>query len=82
MGVRYLNDGIVATINSYTELEIYRVYETDCLYLICCALGNTPSVRYYNLVHPEMGDDGDAIDRPCEDIVSERLERFGIKVVG
>ena len=28
------------------------------------------------MIHPKEED-----DRPCEDIVSERLERFGIKVV-
>jgi len=75
-GVGYLRDGITAVINKHAELETYRVYKTDCLYLICCALDNNPGIRYYDMIHPKEED-----DRPCEDIVSERLERFGIKVV-
>ena len=63
-------------MDKYAELETYRVYKTDCLYLICRALDNNPGIRYYNMIHPKEED-----DRLCEDIVSERLERFGIKVV-
>lgn len=69
-------DGITAVMDKHVELETYRTYKTDCLYLICCALGNNPGIRYYDMIHPREED-----DRPCEDIVSERLERFGIKVV-
>lgn len=75
-GVEYLRDGMTAIMSKHAELEVYRVYKTDCLYLICCALGNDPGIRYYDVIHPKEED-----DRPCEDIVSERLERFGIKVV-
>lgn len=76
-GVEYLTDGIIASINKHVELEMYRVYETDCLYLLCCALDNNPGMRYYDMIHPTVED-----DRPCEDVTAERLERFGIKVVG
>ena len=66
-------------MDKHVELETYRAYITDCLYLMCCAWGNNPGIRYCTMIHPKEEEDD---NRSCEDIVSERLERFGIKVVG
>lgn len=63
-------------INERNTLETYRVYQTNCLYLLCCALNNNPGVRYKDIIYPIAED-----ERPCDDIVSERLERFGIEVI-
>ena len=55
--------------------EAYRVYVTDCFYVICASLGNKIGRRYYDMLHPEDDrTDGNALAR-------ERLAHFGIKVV-
>ena len=71
---------MVATIEEYADLEKYRVYSTDCLYLICCALGHNPGIRYIDSIRMRE-DDTNNDDRSCDDIVSERLQRFGIEVI-
>lgn len=77
MGIQYLTNGLIATIQEHTELEEYRIYHTNCLYLLCCALNNNPGVRYVDIIHPVEED-----QRSCNDIVLERLSRFGIEVIG
>lgn len=76
LGVTYLTDSIMAAIEEHSEITAYRVYQTDCLYLICGSLGNKPSRRYCDILHPEPKD-----ERSGMEIAEERLERFGIKVV-
>lgn len=77
LGIQYLRDGLVSAVNEHVEIEKYRIYHTDCLYLLCCALNNNPGFRYADMIRPVAEED----TRSCDDIVSERLERFGIKVV-
>lgn len=67
---------IIAAVMASHKEETYRVYETDCLYGIGKALGIGFSKRYYDVLHPQPED-----DRTSEEIMNERLERFGIKVV-
>lgn len=76
MGGGYLAECIIAAANTLRKEETYRVYETDCLYGIAKALGVGISRRYYDVLHPQPED-----DRTSEEIMNERLERFGIKVV-
>lgn len=76
LGVTYITDSIVAAMMERAEQTAYRVYETDCLYLICCALGNNPGKRYYHILNPIPED-----KRSGMEIAEERLDRYGIEVV-
>lgn len=55
--------------------EAYRVYVTDCFYVIAASLGNKLDRRFYDMLHPE----DDSVDGAA--LARERLEHFGIKVV-
>lgn len=66
---------MLAAMDALRKDEAYRVYITDCFYVICASLGNKIGKRYYDMLHPEDNSvSGDTLAR-------ERLERFGIKVV-
>ena len=76
LGVEYLTESILTAMKKSFETMSYRVYHTDCLRLISCALGNNPGKRYWNIIRPEPAD-----ERTGMEIAEERLERFGVKVV-
>lgn len=76
LGPGYLADSIAASARARAETEVYRVYETDCLYGIARALGVKFRRRFYDILHPEPED-----DRTGMEIAQERLDRLGIKVV-
>lgn len=78
LGAVYFVDGICQAINRRVKELNYRIYETDCLYAICKSLGVDIRRRYYDVVRNRSSDD----ERNGDEIVRERLERFGIKVVG
>lgn len=75
-GPGYLTDCITFAAARRLREETYRIYVTDCLYMICAWSGNKLSKRYCEIVNPVPED-----DRPGEVIAAERLERYGIKVV-
>lgn len=76
LGIGYLTDGLIAAMYERLQTETYRVYETDCLRLIGIAVGVDIDKRYYDILHPAEED-----NRNEEETASDRLERFGIKVV-
>lgn len=76
LGITYLTDSLIAAVTERVQTEKYRVYETDCLYAICKSLGVEIEKRYYDVLRPSEEE-----NKPADEIVEERLERFGIKVV-
>lgn len=76
MGVPYFTDCLITAVGDYRREEAYRVYVTDCFYAITQSLGNPMRRRFYDMLHNTPEDERDG-----EEIVYERLERFGVKVV-
>ena len=69
-------DMCVETLNAQKAEEMYRIYETDCLYYIANYLGIGLTRRYYDQIHPEPVD-----TRTGLEIATDRLAQFGIEVV-
>ena len=78
IGVEYLTSCLSAAVTARVRDDTFRVYVTDRLHTLCSWTGNPPPVRYLDILRPEQ-----APDDPCDgdEIVRERLDRFGIKVV-
>lgn len=77
LGGGYVTKCVMAAAEFIRREEAYRVYETDILLCIGKRLGLKSDKRYYDILHPQPED-----NRPGDEIAVERLERFGIKVVG
>ena len=56
--------------------ESYMIYETDCLCAIGRVLGAEIDRRFYDILHPAAEE-----TKSADEIIDERLARFGIKVV-
>lgn len=76
LGVAYLTASIEAAVREHAERTAYREYHTDLLYMISSALGNIPGARFRDIIKPEPKE-----ERNGAEIVADRLDRFGIKVV-
>lgn len=76
LGVNYLMDVCFETINAQRAEEIYREYETDCLYFIANYLGVKINRQYSDIIHPKPVD-----TRTGMEIAIDKLAQFGIEVV-
>ena len=70
-----MTDGLIAAMTERMQTEQYRMFETDYLYAICRWMGFDDMRCYRDVLHPAKIEHADETE-------DERLERFGIKVVG
>lgn len=75
MGVSYIYNYVLSSIQSIRRNEIYCMYMTDCVYYIGSKLGIQISKRYSDIIYNIPDEEVD------NETAVERLERFGIKVV-
>lgn len=80
-GSGYVIEHCIAAINALRKEELYRSYIADCAYCLVNGIfgKNTISKRYCDMVDnkPEEPEE----DKSPEELVRERLAKYGIKVV-
>lgn len=76
MGSGYVIEHCVAAHNSRIRQETFEDYVSDVLYYISRQLGGKLDKRLHDLRHPAPVD-----ERPPQEIMDERLQKFGITVV-
>ena len=76
LGVRYLMETCIDTINAQRTKEMYWNYQCDMLYMLASYLGCKPRYRFDEILHPQPVD-----TRTGMEIAKDRLAGFGIEVV-
>ena len=76
LGVGYLMDTCIDTINAQRTEELYWNYQCDCLYVIASYLGCKLQYRFDEILHPQPVDTRTGIE-----IAKDILAGFGIEVV-